>query len=51
MRAQVVQDWCDWEDAVVSLDEGRKHQPLSTQDAAYRTAFARLCAHYFSRNA
>jgi proline iminopeptidase len=42
-------EWCAWEDAVVALDAQRK--PGSKwDDRTTRTAFARLCAHYFSNH-
>jgi proline iminopeptidase len=50
VRVRAAQDWCDWEDAVVSLEEGWTPNP-SYADPAYRMAFARLCAHYFSHAA
>ncbi len=50
VRARAAQDWCDWEDAVVSLEQGWTPNP-KYRDPAYRMAFARLCAHYFSHAA
>ncbi|MGH3870182.1 MAG: prolyl aminopeptidase [Pseudonocardiaceae bacterium] len=49
VRDQAARDWCDWEDAVVSLEKG--HQPLRYQDARFRMAFARLVTHYFHHHA
>lgn len=47
IRAKAAQDWCDWEDAVLSLEPGwaPSRQFL---DPDFRMVFARLCAHYFS---
>ena len=50
VRAKAAQDWCDWEDAVVSLEEGWTPS-VRYADADFRMAFARLCAHYFSHAA
>jgi proline iminopeptidase len=50
VRAKAARDWCDWEDAVLSLDEGWKPWPAFA-DPAFRMIFARLCAHYFSNGA
>lgn len=50
VRARAAKDWCDWEDAVVSLEDG--WEPYEGYaDPAYRMMFARLCAHYFSHAA
>src|SRR5260370_37368476 len=46
VRERAARDWCDWEDAVVSLEEG--HQPSPRYEAPrFRTAFARIVTHYF----
>jgi proline iminopeptidase len=50
VRATAAKNWCDWEDAVVSLEEGWKPNPRYA-DPAFRMTFARLCAHYFSHAA
>jgi proline iminopeptidase len=50
VRFKAAQDWCDWEDVVVSLEPGWSPSPRYA-DAAFRTTFARLCAHYFSHAA
>lgn len=50
VRAQAAKDWCDWEDAVVSLEDGWTPNPRY-DDPAFRMTFARLCAHYFSHAA
>jgi proline iminopeptidase len=43
-------EWCRWEDAVVSLEEGWRPQPRFA-DPEFRRGFARLCAHYFRQRA
>jgi proline iminopeptidase len=50
LRARAAQNWCDWEDAVVSLEEGWTPNPRY-ENANFRMTFARLCAHYFSHAA
>ncbi len=50
VRFRAAQDWCDWEDAVVSLEEGWIPDERYA-DPGYRMTFARLCAHYFSHAA
>lgn len=50
VRARAAQDWCDYEDAVLSLEEGwQPYERFAEPD--YRMIFARLCAHYFSHAA
>lgn len=50
VRAKAARDWCDWEDAVLSLEEG--WTPWARfADPDFRMTFARLCAHYFSHHA
>lgn len=50
VRVKAAQDWCDWEDAVVSLEDGWAPNPRFA-DPDFRMTFARLCAHYFSHAA
>lgn len=50
VRTKAAKDWCDWEDAVVSLENGWTPDPRYT-DPSFRMVFARLCAHYFSHAA
>jgi proline iminopeptidase len=50
VRAKAAKDWCDWEDAVVSLEEGWVPS-IRFADPDFRMVFARLCAHYFSHAA
>jgi proline iminopeptidase len=42
--------WCTWEDDLLSNEDGwRPYEKF--RDPAFRMAFARLCAHYFSHGA
>ena len=50
IKTRAAQDWCDWEDTVVSLEAGWTPSERY-QDPAFRMTFARLCAHYFSHGA
>jgi proline iminopeptidase len=50
VRATAAKDWCEWEDAVLSLEEGWAPNPRYA-DPDFRMTFARLCAHYFSHGA
>ncbi len=50
VRAKAAADWCAWEDAVLSLEEGWRPWPRF-DEAAFRMTFARLCSHYFSHAA
>ena len=50
VRERAARDWCAWEDAVLSLEEG--WEPWDRfEDPAFRMQFARLCAHYFRHGA
>jgi proline iminopeptidase len=46
VRRQAARDWCLWEDAVLSLEEGWAPSRRFS-DAAFRMTFARTVAHYF----
>ena len=50
VRAKAAKDWCEWEDAVLSLEPGWAPNPRY-EDPGFRMTFARLCAHYFSHAA
>jgi proline iminopeptidase len=50
VSAKAAKDWCEWEDAVVSLEPGWAPSQRYA-DPTFRMTFARLCAHYFSRAA
>ncbi|MEU8621086.1 prolyl aminopeptidase [Streptomyces sp. NPDC048623] len=49
VRERAANDWCTWEDAVLSM-EGQGTPYADRPDAA-RLAFVRICAHYFSQGA
>lgn len=46
-KERAAKDWCEWEDAVQSLQQGWTPSPRYA-DPAFAMTFARLCAHYFS---
>jgi proline iminopeptidase len=48
VRERAARDWCAWEDAVLSLDAGSSGR-IADEPARRQLAFARICAHYFSR--
>jgi proline iminopeptidase len=50
VRERAAQDWCDWEDAVLSLEAGWVPNPRYA-DPAFRMTFARLVTHYFHHHA
>jgi len=50
VRERAARDWCAWEDAAVSLEDGWTPDERY-DDPAFRMTFARLCAHYFSHAA
>jgi len=50
IRQQAAKDWCDWEDAVVSLESGGVPDPRYA-DPRFRMAFARIVTHYFRHGA
>ncbi|MEV6331308.1 prolyl aminopeptidase [Streptomyces sp. NPDC051909] len=49
VRERAANDWCTWEDAVLSM-EGQGTPYADRPDAA-RLAMVRICAHYFSQGA
>ncbi len=49
-RERAALDWCTWEDAVLSLEEGWVPNPRYA-DPAFRMTYARLVTHYFQHNA
>ena len=49
-RQQAAQDWCDWEDAVLSLEPGWTPN-TRYNDPAFRMRFARIVTHYFHHHA
>ena len=50
VREKAARDWCDWEDAVVSLEPGYEPNPRYL-DPRFRMAFARIVTHYFYHHA
>ncbi len=50
VRERAARDWCAWEDAVVSLEEGHRPHPRYA-DPRFRMAFARIVTHYFHHRA
>jgi proline iminopeptidase len=50
VSAKAAKDWCEWEDAVVSLEPGWAPSQRYA-DPTFRVTFARICAHYFSHAA
>jgi proline iminopeptidase len=50
VREQAARDWCEWEEAVVSLHAEQRKNPRYER-AEFRMAFARIVTHYFSHNA
>ncbi len=51
VRARAANDWCAWEDAVVSLEPNGKPNPYSDRPPAALLALVRICAHYFAHGA
>lgn len=49
-QRKAAQDWCDWEDAVLSLEPGWTPQERYAEPG-YRMQFARIVAHYFHHGA
>lgn len=50
VRAQSARDWCQWEDAHVSLDPNRGPM-LATEDPQFQHVFATLVIHYWKHGA
>jgi proline iminopeptidase len=50
VREKAARAWCDWEDAVVSLEPGYQPNPRY-DDPRFRMAFARIVTHYFHHHA
>lgn len=50
VRQRAAKDWCDWEDAVVSLESGGVRNPRYA-DPRFRMAFARIVTHFFRHGA
>jgi proline iminopeptidase len=50
VRERAARDWCEWEDAAQSLEEGWAPNPRYA-DPAFRSTFARIVTHYFHHRA
>jgi proline iminopeptidase len=51
VRQKAAQDWCAWEDAVVSLEPGAKPNLYSDRPDDALLAFVRICTHYVAQDA
>ena len=51
VRMKAADDWCAWEDAVVSLERNGSPKPYSSRPQAARLAFVRIAAQYFANGA
>ncbi|MFF9685416.1 prolyl aminopeptidase [Streptomyces sp. NPDC014623] len=51
VRAKATADWCAWEDAVLSMEAHTGPATYSGRPGRDRSAFVRICAHYFSHAA
>lgn len=51
MRDQAASDWCDWEDAVLSLEPESPPSPFRGRPRVARLALVRIAAHYFRNGA
>ncbi|MET7465562.1 prolyl aminopeptidase [Nonomuraea sp. NPDC005501] len=51
VRAEAAANWLAWEDAVISLEPNGKRNAYSDRPDDARTAFVRICSHYFSNGA
>jgi proline iminopeptidase len=51
VRARAANDWCAWEDAVISLEPNGSPNVYSNRPAADLLAFVRITAHYFAHGA
>ena len=50
VQQRAARSWCDWEEAVVSVESGGQPNPRY-DDPSFRLGFARLVTHYFSHAA
>lgn len=51
VRAKATNDWCAWEDAVISLESNGKPNAYSDRPPADLLALVRICTHYFAHGA
>jgi proline iminopeptidase len=51
VREKAADDWCAWEDTVLSLEPNGKPDIYSGRPSNARLALVRICSHYFSNGA
>lgn len=51
VRAKATEDWCGWEDAVLSREPSGAPAPYGSRPAGARQALVRIASHYFSHGA
>lgn len=51
VRDRAANDWCAWEDAVISLEPNGGRNLYRDRPPAARLALVRICAHYFANGA
>jgi len=51
VRDRAANDWCAWEDAVISLEPNGTRNVYGNRPSAARLALVRICAHYFANGA
>ena len=51
VRAKATENWCSWEDAVLSLEPNGAPKPYGSRPTAARQALVRIASHYFSHGA
>ncbi|MFR9676743.1 prolyl aminopeptidase [Streptomyces sp. TR06-5] len=51
VRERATNDWCDWEDAVLSGELGGNSRPYGGRPSTARVALVRICSHYFAHGA
>ncbi|NJP71800.1 prolyl aminopeptidase [Streptomyces sp. C1-2] len=51
VREKATEDWCAWEDAVLSGETNGASRPFGDRPSAARLALVRICSHYFSHGA
>lgn len=51
VREAAAGDWCAWEDALIAHENAGLPGSYSVRTGSVRTAFVRLCAHYFGHHA
>lgn len=51
VRVEAARAWCEWEDAVLSLEPNAPESPYRQMAPAERVAFVRICTHYLAHGA